>query len=186
MKRQKRKLLGFCFVYLNILLTTIEINTPFNLSYFFTFYATEGGFSLGNWITKKLNPNATTADTGGTMEAYFDKDLKVWVFPGEDPAEKAKPLAPPPTSTSKKVCEVDKSISATTSTANDPLASLISPPARVIRVNKDPLDSLMSPPARPPSNYRKSNTQTLTSVTLNSSMKTPAKTPQFAIFKPIP
>jgi hypothetical protein len=36
-----------------------------------------------------MPPNA---DMGEGMQAYFDEKNKVWVFPGEDPAEKAKPV----------------------------------------------------------------------------------------------
>ena len=53
---------------------------------------------LGGWIAKKLNPDAHIGDVGEEMEAYFDKDKGVWVFPGEDPVAKAAPPPPPPTS----------------------------------------------------------------------------------------
>jgi hypothetical protein len=38
-------------------------------------------------------------DLGEGMQAYFDEKNKVWVFPGEDPAEKARPIGLPPTVT---------------------------------------------------------------------------------------
>jgi hypothetical protein len=84
---------------------------------------------IGEWLTKKLNPDATKADIGGPMEAYFDEKLKRWVFPGDDLAELAKPLPPPPTS----LPNVEVSTTTLTSTEqskviDDPLQSLMAPP----------------------------------------------------------
>ena len=78
-------------------------------------------------MTKWLNPEATTADLGEGMQAYYDEDKKVWVFPGEDPAEKAKPPPPPPTSmpAAEKQEEKPKPDMAT-----DPLAAMMAPPQR--------------------------------------------------------
>jgi hypothetical protein len=80
-------------------------------------------------MTKRLNPDATTADMGGGMEAYYDEKLKRWIFPGDDPAEVAKPLAPPPTMTPKKeVVEEERS-----NAPLDPLAAMMAPPPRSVR-----------------------------------------------------
>jgi hypothetical protein len=79
-------------------------------------------------MTKRLNPDATTADLGGGMEAYYDEKLKRWIFPGDDPAEVAKPLAPPPTMTPKKeVVEEEKN-----NAPLDPLAAMMAPPPRSV------------------------------------------------------
>lgn len=84
-------------------------------------------FGMAQKMTKWLNPEATTADLGEGMQAYYDEDKKVWVFPGEDPAEKAKPLPPPPTPmdmTSKVEVKPEPDM------ATDPLAAMMAPPKR--------------------------------------------------------
>lgn len=93
---------------------------------------TEGGWSLKNFITKRLNPDATTADVGDSMEAYYCPKLKRWVFPGDNPAELAKPLAPPPITSLKKTDSKEPLENAATPSAkmNDPLANLMAPPTR--------------------------------------------------------
>ena len=90
-------------------------------------------------MTKWLNPDATTADLGEGMQAYYDEKLKVWVFPGEDPAEKAKPIGPPPMTPAKK--EDSKQEEAKSE-------AVATPPA-------DPLAAMMAPPRRPPSSFRR-------------------------------
>ena len=85
-------------------------------------------------MTKWLNPDATTADLGEGMQAYYDEKRKVWVFPGEDPEEKAKPIGPPPTATT-----------AAESTEESPKAPM------------DPLAAMMAPPQRAPSFRRTSS-----------------------------
>ncbi len=78
-------------------------------------------------MTKWLNPDATTADLGEGMQAYYDEKRKVWVFPGEDPDEKAKPVGPPPTFVSPQ----DKAPSSEEpATPADPLAAMMAPPKR--------------------------------------------------------
>jgi len=90
-------------------------------------------FGLREYVTKKINPNATTADLGGTMEAYFDEDKKVWVFPGEDPAEKVKPIAPPPMAVAAPA-----PAESTTPKSDDPLAAMMAPPPRAPGARKTP------------------------------------------------
>jgi len=75
-------------------------------------------------VAKKLNPDATEADLGGKMEAYYDKKLGRWIFPGDDPNEVAKPLAPPPVAPAVKDAPKQPVAS------NDPLAALMAPPSR--------------------------------------------------------
>ena len=79
-------------------------------------------------MTKWLNPEATTADLGEGMQAYYDEDKKVWVFPGEDPAEKAKPPPPPPTAMAAAPTEEEKP--KPPDMATDPLAAMMAPPQR--------------------------------------------------------
>ena len=65
------------------------------------------------------------------MDAYYDEKLKVWVFPGEDPAEKAKPIGPPPlavqAATKNDRNEMNTEVTAATI---DPLAAMMAPPRR--------------------------------------------------------
>ena len=92
-------------------------------------------FGIRDKVTKWLNPDATQADLGEGMQAYYDEKLKVWVFPGEDPAEVSKPIGPPPTTplaapgpgpgpSSSAV------VTATAAPSNDPLAAMMAPPKR--------------------------------------------------------
>jgi Sec23-binding domain of Sec16 len=93
----------------------------------FHFAERDWTFGMAQKMTEWLNPEATTADLGEGMQAYYDEDKKVWVFPGEDPAEKAKPLPPPPTPmdmTSKQEVKPEPDM------ATDPLAAMMAPPKR--------------------------------------------------------
>ena len=90
-------------------------------------------FNLGfkDKVAKWLNPDATTADLGDKMEAYYDEKLKVWVFPGEDPAEKAKPIGPPPRSVQATTKNDAKEGNSSSNTSKlDPLAAMMAPPRR--------------------------------------------------------
>ena len=78
-------------------------------------------------MQKWLNPDATTADLGEGMQAYYCPEKKVWVFPGEDPAEVAKPLPPPPTPADMAPKEEKKP---EPDMATDPLAAMMAPPKR--------------------------------------------------------
>lgn len=79
--------------------------------------------------------NPQHADIGQQMEAYFDKEKKKWIFPGEAPEDNA-PAAPsaPPTAaqlSSPLGPPTGSSSPASTSPgldANDPLAALMAPP----------------------------------------------------------
>jgi hypothetical protein len=100
-------------------------------------------FGIKEKMTKWLNPDATTADMGEGMQAYFDETNKVWVFPGEDPAEKAKPVGPPPmVTTPAKAAPQTAPVP-----SNDPLAAMMAPPPRgpsAVRAR-----SMQSTPNRP-------------------------------------
>jgi hypothetical protein len=64
---------------------------------------------------------------GEGSQVYYNKDTKVWVFPGEDPAERARPIGPPPTVTTTPA----KSAPPTAPVpSNDQLAALMAPPPR--------------------------------------------------------
>lgn len=78
-------------------------------------------------MNKWLNPDATTADLGEGMQAYYDEKRKVWVFPGEDPDEVAKPIGPPPTMSAKSLEEKEEPQAPT---PQDPLAAMMAPPKR--------------------------------------------------------
>ena len=110
---------------------------------------------MKSWIIKKLNPDAKEIhlpeDEG---QAYYDKELKRWIFPGDDPAELAKPMAPPPMAMKKeeeKPKEDDK--------PKDAASMLMAPPpSRGISAKKrlppmgasSPMMPMMMPPGGGP------------------------------------
>jgi hypothetical protein len=120
--------------------------------------SSSSGF-LTRMVSKWVFPDATVADVGDEMQAYYDEDKKCWVFPGEENKPPPAALAPPPTSFGSPSGPQPGGPAPT----NDPLAALMQPP--------DPLASLMAPPSMsaygPQSSARKS---------------TPP--PQYAVFKP--
>ena len=63
------------------------------------------------------------------MQAYFDKDLNRYVFPGDDLAALAAPLPPPP-----KLPSTPGQRATSTGNpkprSNDPLAAMMAPPSR--------------------------------------------------------
>ena len=85
---------------------------------------------LSKLLRKKLDPDskATVADVGEEMQAYYDEKLKRWIFPGDDPAEVAKPLAPPPIIPKTSDAAPSTPAPAATPASNDPLAALMAPP----------------------------------------------------------
>ncbi len=150
---------------------------------------------MRNWLAKKLNPDAVVADPGGAMEAYYDKKLERWIFPGDDPAEVAKPLAPPPIT---PIVKSDPTPASTPNT-NDPLAAMMAPPSRTISTPKnasnDPLAAMMAPPKRSISTPNSAlRGPPLIPRSHTSGPPTPAKPatvpaaapPQFVIFQPKP
>lgn len=115
--------------------------------------APSSGWSIGSKIAKYFNPEAVVCDPGEKMEAYYDEKLKRWIFPGDDPAEVAKPLAPPPVIPMNKNPVLSQTTPAKNN--NDPLSSLMAPPAGRTpnhRIGQssggggDPLKDLMAPP----------------------------------------
>jgi len=115
-------------------------------------------------VTKWLNPDATQADLGEGMQAYYDEDKKVWVFPGEDPADVAKPIGPPPTT---------------------PMADLSAAPAPPpAPASNDPLAAMMAPPQRAPRSRVKKASPSSMPALLGTPMGAPS--PKFAVFAPKP
>lgn len=139
-------------------------------------------------MTKWLNPDATQADTGEPMQAYFDEDKKVWVFPGEDPAEIAKPPPPPPTAIKAAPKEEEKPKA---DMASDPLAAMMAPPQRTPasfgRASGGPPGGGVPPtprslyPGMPPM-----PASTGPGVAATSSSTANSAPPQFMVFKPSP
>jgi len=92
--------------------------------------ASGSSWNLGirDWMIKKLNPDAHAVNLPDNEEkAHFNKELGVWVFPGEDPAELAKPIAPPPI-IPKLGTEQPSTPAPPQPASNDPLAQLMAPP----------------------------------------------------------
>ena len=103
--------------------------------------------------------------------------MKRWIFPGDDPVEVAKPLAPPPIMKSSD--KAPSTPAPSPAASNDPLAALMAPPSRATTARKglpptmpryaDPLASMgnMSTPGA-------------------GIKKDAAPTPKFSVFQPIP
>jgi hypothetical protein len=134
-------------------------------------------------MTKWLNPDATTADLGEGMQAYYDEKLKIWVFPGEDPEEKAKPIGPPPTAPI-----ATEKIEESTKASNDPLAAMMAPPQRATSFRR--ASSILSQTekggplaSRYPSMMPPGVAKSPGSV---SSLAAAGPPPQFTVFKPAP
>ncbi len=125
---------------------------------------------MRTWVTKKLNPDATEADLGGKLEAYYDKKLGRWIFPGDDPNEVAKPLAPPPVKPANVVKEEKKE----EITKSDPLAALMAPPSRTT-TNRAPLSL----------NKRADAKVTPSMMPKLDPLKTAVEPPKFTVFQPV-
>ena len=137
---------------------------------------------MKNFITKRLNPDATTADVGDSMEAYYCPKLKRWVFPGDDPTELAKPLAPPPITPLKKANNKESIENTTTPSAktNDSLANLMAPPTRSRSAHRGTLKSPSSTKSYIPQKLPGTNATKLASKQPDSAAK---PVPQFTIFQ---
>lgn len=87
------------------------------------------GSSLRHRLFKLFNPgsDAYVVDLPQNEEkAYYDEKRKVWVFPGDNPDELVKPIAPPPTMAATTPAKPAPEPSAPT----DPLAAMMAPPPR--------------------------------------------------------
>lgn len=122
---------------------------------------------MKSWLIKKLNPDAKECILPENEEqAYYDKDLKRWVFPGDDLAELAKPMAPPPMAI-KKEGDFSKK-----DEPKDAISSMMAPPpSRGISARKKPIG------AGPPVGMMPLMMSPMTSTG-------PATTPKFATFTP--
>lgn len=111
----------------------------------------KGFFSFGikDSVTKWLNPEATQADLGEQMQAYYDEDKKVWVFPGEDPAEVAKPIGAPPTTP----MVLSSAPTPRAAVSIDPLAAMMAPPQRVLSAPRSKSSSMRPSPLSMPINF---------------------------------
>jgi hypothetical protein len=152
---------------------------------------------VGNFIAKKMNPEAKVAKLGDQMEAYFDKEKKRWVFPGETAAEEptmpsAPPIGPLPGSTPSSssggppgAMGLPGTHSAPGSISGgpvDPLAALMAPPparAHAALMKKDPLSAMMAPPPMRPGMVGQR------AASMGGAQRKPPR-PQFAVFKPAP
>ena len=139
------------------------------------------GFGIKSRMTKWLNPDATTADIGESMQAFYDEKRKVWVFPGEDPEEKAKPVGPPPMTMLTPTKDADK-LDESNSTSYDPVAAMMAPPRRApsslhrhgAATHASPMPGMMMMPPIAG-----------TSTPAFSPMGTGGLPPKFMIFKPV-
>lgn len=135
-------------------------------------------------MTKWLNPEATTADLGEGMQAYYDEKKKVWVFPGEDPAELAKPIAPPPTPKELAASKPEEKPSAAEK-KDDPLAAMMAPPQRTpASFSRSRGASGGMPPTTPRALYP--GMPAGMADTAPSGGAAAAAPPQFMVFKPKP
>jgi hypothetical protein len=115
------------------------------------------------WLKGRLGveeDNAVKADLGGQMEAYYDKEKKRWIFPGDDPNEEIPSLGPPPTAVAPVPQEEKK---------------------------KEPQDSLSAMMAPPPTRLPRSGpNRTTLSGNKPAATMPPTAPPKFAVFKPPP
>ena len=102
--------------------------------------------------------------------------LKRWIFPGDDPVEVAKPLAPPPIIKSSDKAPATPAPAPAAS--NDPLAALMAPPSRATTARKG-MPPTMSRYADPLASMGNVSTP-------GAGMKKDAAPPKFAVFQPIP
>ncbi len=109
------------------------------------------------------------------MEAYYDKKLGRWIFPGDDPNEVSKPLAPPPVKPAEATVVTEEKKEEDT-TKRDPLAALMAPPPSRTTTNRAPLA------------LSKQSASRVTPSTLPNMdpLKPKADPPKFTVFQPVP
>ena len=129
-----------------------------------------------------FNPDATVVnlepDDG---KPVYDEKLKRWIFPGDDPAELAKPLPPPP-----KIPLMMKKQESKQDDANNtlnPLDSLMLPPPRRVNPSKPPTARSRYPDAMA-SIGAVSSSNTLSKSKPPTGIKPPTAPPKFTVFKP--
>jgi len=83
---------------------------------------------MKSYLVKRFNPDAKYCELPDNEEKpYYDNDSKRWIFPGDDPTEVAKPLAPPPT-IGKMPTEEVKSTETEDDGIKDPFAAMMAAP----------------------------------------------------------
>lgn len=125
---------------------------------------------MKSYLIKKFNPDATEcAMPDNEEQAYYDENLKRWIFPGDDPAEVAKPLAPPPTLGSIPMEKVNPDVTKDDGPI-DPIAAMMAPPPGIRGLSAKKRSGgmgglyppgmigsgppgMMSPPAAPPAQF---------------------------------
>jgi hypothetical protein len=137
-----------------------------------------GGVTWGSGFRKRMikifNPNATEVTLEESSEKpYYDEKLKVWVFPGENPEELAKPIGPPPTTSGLGASPPAMAADESKAVANDPLAMMMAPPKR----------APSGPRGLPSSGTPARGYPGMSSPAMAPPMFAP---PQFAVFQPKP
>ena len=126
--------------------------------------SSKSGWSLRNFIAKKLHPDATVADLGDSGKMVYSQEFKVWYLDGkEDPETLAQAKAPPPPPTMAVP---------STPSATGPAPSCAS---------DDPLAALMAPRGAPAGMSR-----TTTGPPMNITTNSDVLPPQFSVFTPTP
>ena len=145
-----------------------------------------GFFGIRGRMIKWLNPDAYDVKLEEPEEkAYFDKDRGVWVFPGDDPDELVKPIAPPPIIPAKKDDDDGGPGGLPPTPAGgggnkppeplDPLAAMMAPPSRSVSALRRPGAAGSTPSRGYPG---------IPGLPGRSTASPMAAPPQFAVFQP--
>mmetsp|Transcript_26865 Transcript_26865/g.35950 ORF Transcript_26865/g.35950 Transcript_26865/m.35950 type:complete len:522 (+) Transcript_26865:1952-3517(+) len=134
-----------------------------------------GRWSMKDWLTKRFNPEAKVADVGDSMQARYDPKLKRWIFPGDNPEEIAKPLAPPPIMKKDTITAKAEPVAAKN---DDPLSSLMAPPPMRSTPRPRYADPLASMGAVHPG-----RTPTMPSFSVSPPMGSSLEPPKFTVFQ---
>lgn len=100
---------------------------------------------------------------------YYDEKRKVWVFPGDNPDDLVKPIAPPPLTVQPAAVQSEPE------TPTDPLAAMMAPPRRGPSTGRRPAGALPGTLPGIPTGF--------------SAKQTPGGNgapPPFAVFRPSP
>jgi hypothetical protein len=137
------------------------------------------GLGFRGKMIKWLNPDAHEVKLEESADkAYYDEKRKVWVFPGDNPDELAKPIGAPPTIPAAGPSTPGPTVAnESKTTPNDPFAALMAPPKRA--------PSSFKRPGAPGGNYTPRGHPGISN---SAGMASPlaATPPQFAVFKPKP
>lgn len=137
-------------------------------------------FGIRDYLVSKLHPEATVGKLGGKMEAYFDKDLGRWVFPGDDPSDLPPSAGPPPTA--PLGTKLESSTQSMPAASSDPLSMMMAPPpARHLTGRRNPNQSAGASSTFAGAKSFPRITSTDTAPGNGTNIR---PTPQFAVFKP--